>query len=180
MANPLTARGQFDWLVHAAGARPPVRFDPSDSAAVRSLARRGAPLKIGAAAIALLAGRSDALAAFEECLDHALSALVMYDDFSDWRDDADAGRWNAFVAFAGGTRDKTMLALLLGRERAYANRIRDEAMAAAGLVTQFGCPALANHLRAFARRANCEFAEGRRQNRQRTIRATELLFGIAS
>jgi hypothetical protein len=176
---PIFAARLAAWR-EATAARLRDRFDPDDADAVHSLATRGAPLQIGASAIALLCGRDDAIPMIDDCLDRALSAHVMYDDFADWRDDVDAGRSNVFVAFAGGTREDVLLALLRGRELAYTNRLKREAIAAAVLATQLGCPPLATHLRVFARRANREFREARRQNRQRTIRATELLFGIAS
>ena len=62
------------------------------------LAARGAPLKISAYALCLLAGRTPAYEAIEPCMDQALEALVRLDHLADWRVDLDAGRWNAFVA----------------------------------------------------------------------------------
>ncbi len=62
------------------------------------LAARGAPLKISAFAVCLLAGRAAVYQALEPCLDHALDALVRYDHMADWSADLEAGRWNAFIA----------------------------------------------------------------------------------
>ena len=65
------------------------------------LARRGAPLKISAFAVCLLAGMSSRFEMVDACLDHALAAMVMYDHVCDWQEDLAAGRWNAFVARYG-------------------------------------------------------------------------------
>jgi hypothetical protein len=65
------------------------------------LARRGAPLKISAFAVCLLAGRRALFGTVDACLDHALAAMVMYDHVCDWQEDLAAGRWNAFVARYG-------------------------------------------------------------------------------
>lgn len=62
------------------------------------LAGRGAPLKIPAYAVCLLADRQDVFPVLERCLDEALEALVLFDHVGDWEADLDAGRWNAFVA----------------------------------------------------------------------------------
>lgn len=62
------------------------------------LAARGAPLKISAFAVCLLARRSDLYRNLDRLLDDALEALVLYDHLADWQADLDAGRWNAFVA----------------------------------------------------------------------------------
>ena len=62
------------------------------------LAERGAPLKVPAFAVCLLADRLDAFPVLERCLDLALEALVLFDHVGDWEADLDAGRWNAFVA----------------------------------------------------------------------------------
>jgi hypothetical protein len=74
--------------------------DRLDSRASRRLAARGAPLKIAAFAVCRLAGRADAYRALDQCLDHALTALVLRDHSADWRADLAAGRWNAFIAGA--------------------------------------------------------------------------------
>ncbi len=62
------------------------------------LAARGAPLKISAFGVCLLAGRDDVYPTLDRLLDDALEALVLYDHIADWQADLDAGRWNAFVA----------------------------------------------------------------------------------
>jgi hypothetical protein len=66
------------------------------------LASRGAPLKISAFAMCLLGARVDAFPRVEQALDHALTAMVLYDHFIDWRADLAAGRWNAFVEHMAG------------------------------------------------------------------------------
>jgi hypothetical protein len=71
-----------------------------DRLAVRDdrLAARAAPIRISAFAVCLLTDRAEAFPALDRCLDHALEAMVLYDDLADWEADLDAGRWNAFVA----------------------------------------------------------------------------------
>ncbi len=63
------------------------------------LAWRGAPIKITAVGACLLAGRSDAVPALLDALDHMLIAQVLLDHLDDWSADLAAGRFNAFVAF---------------------------------------------------------------------------------
>ena len=67
-------------------------------AAGRNLATRGAPMKIAGYACCLIADRLDVWPDLERSLDHAVTALVLYDQFVDWESDLAAGRWNAFVA----------------------------------------------------------------------------------
>ena len=57
-------------------------------------------------AVCELAGRMDAFPTLARCLDHALTGLARYDDIGDWQSDLAAGRWNAFVAAAGGHRQQ--------------------------------------------------------------------------
>jgi hypothetical protein len=77
------------------------KADQCAMSAPTDLARRGAPLKISAFAVCLLAGKSSLFKMVDACLDHALAAMVMYDHVCDWREDLAAGRWNAFVARYG-------------------------------------------------------------------------------
>jgi hypothetical protein len=64
------------------------------------LAQRAAPLKICCAAAADLAQRADLLAPLASTLDHLHVAAVLLDHAHDWREDLEAGRYNAFVHFA--------------------------------------------------------------------------------
>jgi hypothetical protein len=73
---------------------------PRDPTSRTPLAQRGAPLKISAFAVCMLSGRLEQFPVIERCLDHALTAMVLYDHAVDWRADLAAGRWNAFVASA--------------------------------------------------------------------------------
>ena len=56
------------------------------------LPSRGAPLKISAFATSLIARDTNRFPLLEGCLDHALTAMVLYDHFCDWREDLAAGR----------------------------------------------------------------------------------------
>lgn len=68
------------------------------------LAHRAAPLKICCAAAACLARRADLVAPLTATLDHLHVAAVLLDHAQDWREDVDAGRYNAFVHFASPAR----------------------------------------------------------------------------
>ena len=69
----------------------------SGEAIGRDLAARGAPLKISVTGLCMLADAPRILEQLDGCLDHALTGMVLYDHFVDWREDVAAGRWNAFV-----------------------------------------------------------------------------------
>jgi hypothetical protein len=78
------------------------------------LAKRGAPLKVPAFAICLLAGRLGQFRVVESALDHALTGMVLYDHYVDWREDLAAGRWNAFVERTGkGATEREVLVSML-------------------------------------------------------------------
>jgi hypothetical protein len=127
------------------------------------LAGRGAPLRISAFAVCLLAGQPDAYPALERCLDHALEALVLYDHVADWEADLDAGRWNAFVAAVSsgsqvpGERDRNRSAAYVAMMTtdaiaSYHARIESGLLRAAVAADSLDAPipALAAHFRAFA------------------------------
>ena len=86
---PFLERSMAEWRRASAGDGP-LRW--------AELPDRGAPLKVAAFASCLLADRADRWELVERCLDHALVALVRYDQVCDWEDDLRADRRNAFVA----------------------------------------------------------------------------------
>jgi hypothetical protein len=152
---------------------------------------RGAPLKVGAFAVCLLARRMDRWVLVERCLDHALAALVRYDQVRDWEDDLRADRWNAFVAAVSSlpqrpaTRDRNrsaVLAALLTRGAAAAEfgRIRAEALRAAHLAVEVGCPPLAGFLSGYAERTAAQGAEVEAHYRGAAERARTLMFGASA
>jgi hypothetical protein len=127
------------------------------------LAGRGAPLRISAFAVCLLADRIDAFPALGRCLDHALEAMVLYDHFGDWEADLDAGRWNAFVASTSRgpqhpeQRDRHRTAMLVAMlttdaVAAHFGRIEVEMLEAAVLAEalEVPVPALGSWSREFA------------------------------
>ncbi len=63
-------------------------------------AGKGAPIKIGFAAIALLAGREDDLAELETIIDLRSAIAQIFDDLADWREDWQQGRFNIFLTTA--------------------------------------------------------------------------------
>lgn len=71
------------------------RADPRD---FRTLARKSAPVKLGAAAALLSAGLPEQIADAEEAVEVALASLQLADDWADWRDDLPGEeRSNAFL-----------------------------------------------------------------------------------
>lgn len=89
----LYARYAAEWAA-AVGGEPERRADPLD---VRQLARKSAPVKLGAAAMLLAAGMDERLPAVEEALDLALAVLQLSDDWQDWAEDLAAPNGNAFL-----------------------------------------------------------------------------------
>lgn len=140
-----------------------VASDGTDEPGGPALAARGAPLHIAAFGACLLAGRIEAYAPLEACLDRALEALVRYDHLADWEADLDAGRWNAFVAAttsespAAGTRrrDRTATYVAMLTTDAVARwfgRIDEGLLGAASIADTLSppVPPLGAHLRTFA------------------------------
>jgi len=114
------------------------------------LARRGAPLKVPAFAVCQLADRSDAFPTLARCLDHALTALVLYDHAADWEADLAAGRANAFTD--GRSREELLVALLSDDVvRPYFARIATALARAAELAGALAVGPLAQHI--------CDLAE---------------------
>jgi hypothetical protein len=158
------------------------------SAGRRSLARRGAPLKVGARAICLLADRPSAWPAVEACLDQALTALARYDDLCDWEADLAAGRWNAFVAsvttapqaIANSRRNRSavLLALMVdGAASAGFARVAADARRAAALAESVGCAPLGDHLASIGARAAGQGSAVDTHYVGAADRATTLIFG---
>lgn len=153
------------------------------------LAARGAPLKISAFAVCRLSGRVDAYPTVDRLLDAALEALVVYDHIADWRDDLDAGRWNAFVAAISdgpqvpGERSRHRRGVLVAMMTTDAialhiGRVEMGLLGAADLAETLGAPvpALVAHLRTFARQAGEQGRELRAHYRELGDRAASLLF----
>lgn len=71
------------------------RADPRDP---RALARKSAPVKLGAAAVLLAAGLPERIADAEAAVELTLASLQLADDWADWRDDLPGEeRSNAFL-----------------------------------------------------------------------------------
>lgn len=150
------------WRSATDGAAPRDRPAPDGLDATHArLATRGAPLKVPAFAICLLTGRTDAYPILDRGLDHALTALVLYDHFGDWQGDLTAGRWNAFVAAASGlpqdraSRDRVRTAVQLallraGTVRTYIGRVTTELEHAATLFDLLGLTHAVAHFRSSA------------------------------
>jgi len=175
-------RSMAEWR-RASTAEGPLRW--------AELSRRGAPLKIAGFATCLLADRRDSWELVERCIDHALLALVRYDQVRDWEDDLRADRWNAFVATispfpqtpANRERNRaTVLAGLLmgGAAGAEFARIRADAVRAACLATELDCRPLAAHLSDYAERTAAQGVEVEAHYRIAADRATTLIFGTSA
>lgn len=150
------------WRAATDGAAPRDRrtHDGGDASGAR-LAMRGAPLKVPAFAICLLTDRRDAYPILDRGLDHALTALVLYDAFGDWQSDLATGRWNAFVAATSdlpqvpATRDRNRVAVQLallrgGTVETYVSRVTAELERAATLFEVLGPTPAVAHLRSSA------------------------------
>lgn len=72
------------------------RADPLD---VPGLARKSAPVKIGASAVWLESGQKERILPAEQAVELALASLQLADDWADWREDLASGeeRSNAFL-----------------------------------------------------------------------------------
>jgi hypothetical protein len=152
------------------------------------LAARGAPLKIGAFGATLLAGRQACWPILERCLDHALTAMVLYDHFLDWEADLRAGRGNAFVALTSSrpqtpenveaNRASVLTAMMLGGlvERHF-ERIRARATAAARLAEAFDVAPLSAFLLDYSDRTAQQGSMVEAHYRTAGNRAAELIFG---
>jgi hypothetical protein len=163
----------------SAAAAPPLGLE---------LADRGAPLRIPAYAICLLTGRPDRWPGLKGCLDHALAALVRYDQVVDWEADLAAGRWNVFVAAISpqpqdaGYREQNRSAVhtamltegVVAREF---GRVESDAVRAAVLARRLGCPPLAAFLCDYAARTAAQGEAMERHYRGLADDAVALLFG---
>jgi hypothetical protein len=152
------------------------------------LAARGAPLKISAYGVCLLAERDEVYPTLDRILDEALEALVLYDHVADWQSDLDAGRWNAFVAdLSDGPQASTertrhrrailvalmttdVLAIHIGRVQAGLLRAAD-----LGETMAVSVPPLVAHLRSFARQVGEEGRAIQAHYRDLGDRAAKLL-----
>lgn len=154
------------------------------------LASRGAPLKISALGICILAGREADFGRVGACLDHALTAMVLYDHACDWEEDLAAGRWNAFVAAAAGgadrrdrgvTRTRVLAALMAGQAMSrYFARISFELEVARTAARSLNLVALAGHLGALRSTLGTEGAALEAHYGQLGTRAAHLLFPAAA
>jgi hypothetical protein len=152
------------------------------------LAARGAPLKISAFAICLLAARVDLYPDLDRLLDDALEALVLYDHIADWQADLEAGRWNAFIAgISAGPqvpaervrhRRAVLVAMMTTDAIAiHIGRVEAGVLRAADRADNLGVPvpALATHLRRFACQAGEQGRDLQAHYRELGDRAARLL-----
>ncbi|MBA2275568.1 MAG: hypothetical protein H0W00_02565, partial [Chloroflexi bacterium] len=139
-----------EWRSATSNAAPDTSHGRGD-ALVRRLARRGAPLKISALAVCLLADQEHRFLVVHRCLGWALAAMVLYDQFVDWEEDLAAGRWNAFVASAApyprapsvsaGQRSAVLVAMMTaGAVSEHFGRVHAAAVRATGFAEQVGSP----------------------------------------
>jgi hypothetical protein len=149
-------------------------------------ATRAAPIKVAAHACCLLAKRMDLWPDLEACLDRAMTALVLYDQFFDWEADLAAGRWNAFIASAIGDERVTkpararaaVLTAMLSRDvvAEHFHRIAVAAEAAARLGDALELDELASYLRGWTDAAIAQGEEIADHYRRAGEQATRLLF----
>jgi len=150
-------------------------------------ATRAAPIRIAAYACCLLAGRTDLWPSLEGCLDHAMTALVLYDQFFDWEADVDAGRWNAFVAEVAGPLPvaghaerirASVLTAMLTREvvAEHFGRVAAEADAAMELACELGLDDLGASMHTWRATAVAQGDDAADHYRRAADQATRLLF----
>jgi hypothetical protein len=155
------------------------------SGAVHAL--RAAPIKVGAFGCCLLAHRTEVWPALDRCLDRAMTALVLYDQFVDWEPDVDAGRWNAFVDATlerrttartpHPVRSAVLAEMLTGDVvAAHFDRIAAEADAAIELADGLGIEPMAAFLRSWAGASRRQGEEIALHYRRVADQATRLLF----
>jgi hypothetical protein len=151
------------------------------------LGRRGAPLKIAALGMCLLADRSSRFPQLEDCLDHALAGLVLYDHFMDWEDDLAAGRWNTFIADSSTlpqttrnrarNRSSVLLAMMTADAAAtHFAVIQEELSAAIVAADLMSLAPLANHLRRYAAQTADQGLVLQSHYRDLAERATNVMF----
>lgn len=155
------------------------------------IARRGAPLKVCASALCLLADRPDIVPRLDAAIDHALAAWILFDDANDWPADIAAGRWNAFVARVAIEPQETsrpdelhtaviMAMLTTDRTQRYFSTIRRAVERSASIADEVGLRPLAEHVRAFGAHAARRGEQVQNHYHALTERATVLMFGDAS
>ena len=155
---------------------------------VQDLVSRAAPVRIPAYGVCLLTGRSDTWPTLDQCLGHALAALVRYDQLLDWEEDLAGGRWNGFVAaWSPGLQDpadrtrhtaRIRVALLTASAAAVEyDRIGAEARAAADLAARLGIETLAGYLAGYAARTADQGQVVQTHYDRVAAQAVEQLFG---
>jgi hypothetical protein len=165
----------------------PLPHEADPSAYLGHLSRRGAPLKISAYAVCVLTKRAGSFPTIERSLDHALTAMVLYDHVCDWQDDLASGRWNAFVAATGisqsvddreRARAAVLATLMTGDaiEQSFA-RIRAELERAEAASDRVGIPALSAHLGDLATQLDGDGELMRANYAALGERAAEAMFG---
>jgi hypothetical protein len=150
-------------------------------------ADRAIPIRVAAFAVCLLTDRWARWPRLDACLDHALAALVRYDQLLDWEDDLAAGRWNSFVAqwtsapqdaaHRERNRAATQVALLARRASAAEYRaIAADARTAAAMARDLEIEPLGTFLDDYAARTEDQGAQVQAHYDGVADRAVELLF----
>jgi hypothetical protein len=152
------------------------------------LSARGAPIRIAGYACCVHAGRLDLWPKLEASLDHAVTGLVLYDQFCDWEIDLAAGRWNAFVATVVGIdqdrsrRDRDRAAVLTamltrGVVREHFDAAARMATDAATLAADLNVTELAAFLTSWAARTSDQGAQVAEHYQHAGDQARRLLLG---
>ncbi len=179
------------WRATAAGKHAP----PGDFAALLRddpayLAHRAAPLKLCCAAACLLAGRAALLPRLEEALDSFHTGAVLLDHWYDWREDLDAGRYNAFVHYAAAlpqtpadrerNRQRVMEERLNGGVYGYFAATVGFVRAARRPAHEAACPPLDDYLRWYEELVITTGDEQAAAAHRLLEKATLMLFGAVS
>ena len=148
-----------------------------DLAPPTHLSRRAAPLKVSAFAVCELTGKTQIYATLGNCLDHFLTAMVLYDHLCDWQEDLARGRWNAFVGDASDRRVVLAQMMARGSVDAYMERVRSAFDRALATAAGMGLPRLTSELVGIAARVHEHAAQVQAHYRQLGDRAVTLMFG---
>ena len=182
--------GHLDrWMAEwRATAREEPGSEAGEGSSAWDPASRGAPLKISAFAVCVLASRVRDFPTVEACLDDALAAMVLYDHARDWPEDLAAGRWNAFVATSSsdpqtpehreGNRASVLAAMLArGSLARYFARIRARLERATATADRLELTELAAYLSGLMATTDREAAVLDARHRRLGTMAASVLFG---
>ena len=145
------------WLRTTRNQPPAAVFHSYTETDFLRLAWRGAPLKMNCTAAGNLAGRETDIIPLTAAVDNILIVKSMLDDFFDWAEDLEAGRYNVFIAYCSdlpqtsASRDANQHAVLkeiyFGETaRPYFDILRNRLLIAKKIAQSVGCKGLSDFI----------------------------------